>query len=382
MGDPTAFYYSNELLNYHFNENHPFNSKRLELTIDLIEKSGIAPSQYATAPFASEEDLRLVHDASFIAGVKRASCLAPQLDDERFGVGTDDTPSFFGMHEAASAVVGATLEAAKQVASGEILHAVNLAGGLHHAHQSFASGFCVYNDAAVAIAYLRKHFGMRVAYIDTDAHHGDGVQALFYNDPEVLTISLHETGKYLYPGTGFIEERGEGPGYGYSFNLPLEAFTEDESFIQVLDTCLPTLLHKFKPDILIAQSGCDAHTYDPLTHLCVSTKTYQYIPKLIHRLAHEICGGKLVMIGGGGYDIWRVVPRAWTLLWSEISEQPLPKQIPEEWIQTWQPISPVELPHHWLDPTDSFMAVPRRGEIEERNAINARRALYGTPFVL
>ena len=378
-----AFVYSDAYTRYKFSEEHPFNPKRLEMTSDLIRTLGLVqPEQLISPVAATDSELERVHDGRYLDAVKRASL--PDADPDDFaawGLGTEDTPVFQGMHEATALIAGGTLLAAELVMSGQYRHAMNMAGGLHHAHRAKASGFCVYNDIAVAIAHVKEKYGARVVYIDTDAHHGDGVQWLFYEDPDVLTISFHETGKYLYPGTGEITERGDGRGYGYSLNVPLEAFTEDESWMAAVQTILTPVIQAFKPDLIIHQNGCDAHRYDPLTHLAATTRIYREMPRITHKLAHEVCGGRWVAVGGGGYDIWRVVPRAWTMLWAEMCGAPLPDRLPAEWLEKWQTESPVALPHDFLDPADLFAPIPRRQEIEEKNEITVRRALNGTPFL-
>ncbi|WP_018130479.1 acetoin utilization protein AcuC [Effusibacillus pohliae] len=385
MKNQVAFVYSQSFLRYKFGEDHPFNPKRLQITWDLMQKLGLLDASYLVEPRpASLDELLRVHHPDFVHAVQKASQLPPDTDPPviGFGLGTEDTPIFPNMHEASSLIVGGTILAAELVMSGQVEHALNLAGGLHHARHKEASGFCVYNDIGAAIAYIRERYNARVLYLDTDAHHGDGVQWLFYDDPDVLTISFHETGKYLYPGTGDVEERGDGRGYGYSLNIPLEPFTEDDSWIAALESVLPHVFHKFKPDVVISQNGCDAHQYDPLTHLSATTRLYREIPKMVHQLAHEVCEGRWIAVGGGGYDIWRVVPRAWTMLWAELSGQPLPDELPQSWLDRWQPEAPVALPTTFVDPPDLFPPIPRRAEIEEKNRITVRRALLGTPFLL
>ncbi|MDG2794977.1 acetoin utilization protein AcuC, partial [Vibrio parahaemolyticus] len=179
--------------------------------------------------------------------------------------------------EASALLVGGTLTAVDAVLSGKVKHALNLGGGLHHGFRGKASGFCIYNDSSIAMKYIQKKYGLRVLYIDTDAHHGDGVQWSFYDDPNVCTISLHETGRYLFPGTGAVNERGQGNGYSYSFNVPLDAFTEDESFLDSYRTVVREVAAYFKPDIILTQNGADAHYYDPLTHLCATMSIYREI---------------------------------------------------------------------------------------------------------
>lgn len=371
--------YSPDYTQYYFNDDHPFNQRRLLLTHDLMSSFGILTESDILAPrLATDEDLTLVHDPRYIQFVRDQGHSEKELPQAgSYGLGTEDVPCFANMHESAALIVGGTLNAVDTVMKGQSQHAFNPAGGLHHAFSGRASGFCIYNDCSVAIAYMRKHWNARVLYIDTDAHHGDGVQWSFYDDPNVLTISMHETGKYLFPGTGNTTERGDGSGYGYSINVPLDAFTEDDSFLDIYQELVSKLVKGFKPDVILTQNGCDAHAYDPLTHLSCTMKIYQEIPRLAHRLAHEYCDGRWIAVGGGGYDIWRVVPRAWTLLWSEMSDQPLCDQpLPKEWLERWQPQSELQLPPRLFD--EGFPAIPRRAEITEKNRLTLERAImYG-----
>lgn len=372
--------YSPDYTHYYFHDDHPFNQRRLLLTHDLMSSYGILQEADILAPrFATDEELALVHDTRYIQFVRDQGHSEKELPQAAsYGLGTEDVPCFANMHESASLIVGGTLQAVEAVMSGQTEHAFNPAGGLHHAFSGRASGFCIYNDCSVAIAYLRKHWNARVLYIDTDAHHGDGVQWSFYDDPNVLTVSMHETGKYLFPGTGNITERGDGVGYGYSINVPLEAFTEDDSFLDIYQELVSKLAKGFKPDVILTQNGCDAHAYDPLTHLSCTMKIYQEIPRLAHRLAHEHCEGRWIAVGGGGYDIWRVVPRAWTLLWSEMSDQPITDDtLPKQWLDRWQPQSELPLPPRLFD--EQFPAIPRRTEITEKNRLTLERAMMHAP---
>lgn len=374
-----VFVYSEDQLGYKFSETHPFNQKRLTLTVDLLKKmNALSDDQIVPARVATEEELALAHDTRYIDAVKRASL--PDCKPEEFepyGIGTDDTPVFQDMHLASARLVGSTLTAVDYVMEGKAQHALNLGGGLHHGFRGKASGFCVYNDSSVAIRYMQEKYNARVLYIDTDAHHGDGVQWCFYDDPNVCTISIHETGRYLFPGTGNITERGSGEGYGTSFNFPIDAFTEDESFLDIYRTAFREIVEHFKPDVILTQNGADAHYFDPLTHLYGSMEIYKEIPKLAHELAHEYCGGKWIAVGGGGYDIWRVVPRAWSLIWTEMTNQPTPTgELPAEWLARWEEESPVPLIPTWEDPSPLYEAIPRKGEIEEKNQQMLEKALY------
>ncbi len=296
---------------------------------------------------ASKQELELIHDPAYIDAVKAAG--RGQLTEEaaaNYGLNTEDTPAFPNMHEASSLLVGGTLTAVDSVMSGQYLHALHLGGGLHHGFRGKASGFCVYNDSSIAIEYMRQRYNARVLYVDTDAHHGDGVQWAFYDDPNVCTLSIHETGRYLFPGTGQVNEKGTEKGFGTSINLPLDAYTEDDSFLEVYETAFREVISFFKPDVILTQNGADAHFYDPLSHLCSSMESYRVIPRLAHELAHEYCDGRWIAVGGGGYDIWRVVPRAWSLLWLEMTNQAEKQKqpIPEKWRQQWAAKANSELP--------------------------------------
>jgi acetoin utilization protein AcuC len=355
---------------YRFRPDHPFNPRRLELSVSLIEALGLVGEQnpIMRPRQATDAELGLVHSREYVEAVK---CLsrpgADRCEAARWGLGTDDTPVFPGMHEVTSLVVGATLRAAELVMSGEVTRAFNIAGGLHHAHRDRASGFCVYSDLGVAIEWLRREHGARVLYIDYDAHHGDGVQGLFYDCADVLTLSLHESGRYLFPGTGFVDELGDGEGYGYSWNAPLEPFTEDESWLSLYQRLLPDIADAFRPDVIVLQNGCDGHTLDPLTHLRATTRLYEETVRITCEVADRVCGGRIVATGGGGYAVWTVEPRAWSLVWAGLSGQQAGDHVPREWLEHWQGESPDLLPERLRDPADAFPPVPRRAEIDAAN---------------
>lgn len=379
MTGDAVFIFSEDQLKYKFSTHHPFNQLRLKLTLDLLKDChAIEDHQIVPPRLATEEELQLIHDPSYVNAVKLAGQgnLAADIA-ENYGLGTEDTPIFPNMHEASALLVGGTLTAVDYVMSGKVKHALNLGGGLHHGFKGKASGFCIYNDSSVAIKYLQEKYNARVLYVDTDAHHGDGVQWSFYDDPNVCTLSIHETGRYLFPGTGNVNERGQGKGYGYSFNIPLDAFTEDDSWLDAYRTSFREVAEFFKPDVILTQNGADSHYFDPLTHLSSSIKIYKEIPRLAHELAHEYCEGKWIAVGGGGYDIWRVVPRAWALLWLEMTENSnCYGSLPTEWIDKWQEKAPVKLPLQWEDPEDLYPPIPRKAEITEKNAQTVNKALY------
>jgi acetoin utilization protein AcuC len=356
---------------YRFRPDHPFNPKRLELTVSLIEALELVGTEaypIVEPRHASDDELQLAHAPEYVDAVRRLGTGAGNPREAmRWGLGTEDTPVFPEMHEITSYVVGGTLRAAELVMSGQTKRAFNIAGGLHHAHRDRASGFCVYDDLAVAIAWMRREHDARVLYIDYDAHHGDGVQGIFYGDPDVLTLSIHESGRYLFPGTGMVEELGEGEGYGYSLNLPLEPFTEDGSWLDLHRKIIPEVVEAFRPDVIVLQNGCDGHVLDPLTHLRATTRLYEETVRIVVEAAEAVCGGRIVATGGGGYAVWRVVPRAWTLVWGVLSGQTVPDAIPRAWAERWQGESPDLLPDRLRDPVGEYATVPRGPEITAVN---------------
>jgi len=317
---------------YDFGPSHPLRPLRLELTMALAGELGVLDRACVQRPRPAGEDLlELVHDPAYIGAVKSAP------DDwlgrlaARHGLGTGDNPVFPRMHESSALVTGASVDAAAAVWEGRAEHAVNISGGLHHAMRDRASGFCVYDDPAVAIAWLLAAGARRVAYVDVDVHHGDGVQAAFYADPRVLTVSLHESGRTLFPGTGFPDETGAGEGRGTSVNLALPAGTGDEGFLRAFAAVVPAVLRAYRPDVLVTQHGCDTHLLDPLAHLRMSIDGQRVALRALHALAHEVAGGRWVALGGGGYDPVQVVPRAWTHLLAEATGTAVDGATPSRW---------------------------------------------------
>jgi acetoin utilization protein AcuC len=361
----TAFVFSSAALRYDLGQQHPFKAIRPEAVKSLLEFSGLLAADNVFEPeMASLEALLGVHSKSYVNRVMRASRGEDVVDSLEYGIGTTDTPIFAGMHEATSLVVGGTLLAAQLVANGKYTRALNLSGGLHHAQSNKGGGFCVYNDLSVAISHLRSR-GLRVAYLDIDAHHGDGVQWIHYDDPNVLTISLHETGRYLYPGTGFIYELGRGEGLGTSLNMPLEPYTQNPSFLEALDRVLEPALTWFAPDVIVLQAGADAHYFDPLADLALTMPGYQALFKRIVQYAEAFSNGRIVATGGGGYATWTAVPRVWGSLYAALSAQKLEHQLPKDWLTQWQPHSSEPLPTTLDDPEPD---IPREAEINARNS--------------
>jgi len=387
-----VYVYHQDETKYRFNDTHPFDQERLLLTRDLLDELGaLDPSDIVTPRIAEEDELLFTHTPEYIEAVKQLSCPHPAeqaiQEADRFGLSTEDTPYFENMHDVTRQIVGGSIEAADAVMSGRTAHALHLGGGLHHAMPNKGAGFCVYNDASIAIAYIRQKYNARVLYVDTDVHHGDGVQWSFYHDPNVCTLSFHETGKYLFPGTGAANERGEGEGYGMSINIPVEPYTEDDSWLEGFNEAMDRVVRSFKPDLIVSQHGCDAHALDPLAHVHCSMRIFAEMPQTIHRLAHQYCGGRWVALGGGGYDIWRIVPRAWSLLWLVMTDHPLLDELarkpdtplPEAWVTRWADKSPLELPDTWLDPVHTWTPIPRRKEITENNRRTREIALMYVP---
>jgi len=319
---PSSVVFDRTLTDYDFGPEHPMAPVRVDLTMRLADDLGVLRRlRQVPAPMADLDRIATIHEPAFIEAVERAG-LKGETDVSR-GLGTEDDPIFPGMHQASAHIVGASVEAARQVWEGESLHAANLMGGLHHAMPGRASGFCIYNDVAVAIRWLLEQGVERVAYVDVDVHHGDGVERAFYNDPRVLTISLHETGQLLFPGTGFADDLGGPDAQGSAVNVALPPGTADGGWLRAFHAVVPDLVRAFKPQILVTQHGCDSHTEDPLAHLMLTVDGQRAAYDALHELAHEVCEGRWVATGGGGYALVDVVPRAWTHLLAIVGGEPL-----------------------------------------------------------
>jgi acetoin utilization protein AcuC len=321
---------------YDFGPSHPMAPVRLELTARLAESLGLFERPGVTvagADVAPDELLTTVHDADYVAAVRTAS-EDPRRADLGRGLGTEDDPAFVGMHDAAARIVTGSVECAEQVWRGDVAHGVNFCGGLHHAMPDRASGFCVYNDAAVAIRRLLDLGARKVAYVDVDVHHGDGTQQVFWDDPRVLTVSVHETGRMLFPGTGFPDEIGGRDAEGAAVNVALPPGTGDAAWLRAVHSVVPPVVRAFAPDVLVSQHGCDTHFLDPLAHLAVSLDAQRAATAMVHDLVHEVCDGRWVATGGGGYEIVDVVPRAWSHLVAIAAHAPVPPQtpVPQDWL--------------------------------------------------
>ncbi|MDQ3992006.1 MAG: acetoin utilization protein AcuC [Actinomycetota bacterium] len=334
MSDRVRMVYSPELAAYDHGAEHPLRPVRVVLTRELIAAYGLLKDPHVAevpARQATDDELLLVHTKPYLHAAQAAGDGEPG-EWWRYGFGPGDNPIFPEMHEASAGVAGASLVAAEAVLDGTADHAFNPAGGLHHAMPDRASGFCVYDDPAIAMAWLLDRGVERIAYVDVDVHHGDGPQAIFYADPRVLTISIHESGEYLFPGTGFVDERGAGPGEGTNVNVPLPPRTSDEGWLEAFEEVVPPLVRRWRPDVLVTQLGCDTHHTDPLAHLSLSTAAYRRTARILHELAHEAAGGRWVATGGGGYQWARVVPRAWTIYFAEMAGAEIPDEVPGAWL--------------------------------------------------
>jgi acetoin utilization protein AcuC len=320
---------------YDFGPDHPMDPVRLALTRKLVDAFGLDRDiEVVAAKPVGDSTLRLVHREDYVEAVKAVSA-DPRSADGSYGLGTMDDPAFAGMHEVSALIAGQSVGAAEAVWRGDALHAVNFAGGLHHAMPGSASGFCVYNDASLAIARLLELGAERVAYVDVDVHHGDGVQAAFWDDPRVLTVSLHEHPRTLFPQTGWPQETGSASAEGSAVNVALPAGTGDAGWVRAFHAVVPDLIADFRPQVLVTQHGADTHFEDPLAHLAVSLDAQRTVQIACHDLAHEFAGGRWVALGGGGYAVVEVVPRSWTHLVAVAAGRPIEPEtvIPESWRQ-------------------------------------------------
>ncbi len=327
--------WEDDLVRYDFGHGHPMAPVRVELTMRLARALGVLdPPHLQVVPpgYADDALLQTVHTPELLAAVRRCAADPDRMQLD-FGLGSDDNPCFPGMHDASARVASGTVEMARAVLTGRADHGVNIIGGLHHAMPERASGFCIYNDIALAIRWLLAQGVERVAYVDVDVHHGDGVQHVFWDDPRVLTISLHETPRTLFPGTGYPEETGGPDALGSAVNVALPPGTTDSGWLRAFHAVVPPLLAEFRPQVLVTQHGCDSHAEDPLAHLALSVDGQAAAYTELHRLAHELCDGRWVVTGGGGYAVVDVVPRAWTHLLAIVAGRPLDPAtpLPDAW---------------------------------------------------
>ncbi len=333
MTGKTGLVWDEGFLNYNFGPQHPLRPIRIKLTYELIRSKGILQQETVEVikpRRASREEILLFHEEDYVRLVEQYSKKGSGLLD------MGDTPAFKGCYEATSLVAGASIVAANEVMGGRLSHAFNPSGGLHHAHPERASGFCIFNDPAVVIAHLKSKYNLkRIVYLDIDAHHGDGVMYGYYDDPAVMDVDFHESGKFLFPGTGFPDEIGKGAAKGLKLNIPLPPSTGDEAYLDAFRRIVPDTLRKFRPEIILFQCGADGHLDDRLAHLRLTTNVYAEVVSQMHDLAHQLCNGRLLLFGGGGYTLANV-PRVWTVSFSTLAGVKLDDEIPSDWSKEFE----------------------------------------------
>lgn len=359
MTGVTAFIYHEDYLKYYFGPTHPFKPIREKYTLDLLKELGVfdEKAKYYEPKPASEDDLMLVHTKKYVDFVKKMSERGSGYLD--YG----DTPATKGIYEGSCSVVGGSLCAADLIMKGKASHAFNPGGGLHHAKESSAAGFCVFNDIAIVTRYLQRKYGLKkIAIIDIDGHHGDGTQKILYHEP-VLKISLHRYDGVFYPGTGSVGEIGEGDGKGYTINIPLPARTPDEAYLFAFNEIVMPQIEGYRPEIIISQFGVDGHYQDPLVGLSLTTKTYEEISSALHKLAHEISNGKYLILGGGGYNPVNV-SRCWAVMFVNVS-----KAIPQDSPKYKKLLDEVDLPKEdkILEKVMEIVDLVRKTNINARN---------------
>lgn len=335
----SAFLYSDKYFDY-CTEGHPYwNLKRFSIVFELVRSLGwlneqSSPLEIHEPRVASREELMSFHREQYIETLEKLSKIG-QGSAPEYGLSYGDNPIFKGVHEASSLIAGGAIELVDLVASSKVEHGFGFLNGLHHAHPASASGFCYYNDAVIAIKRMLEKGYKRILYIDTDAHHGDGTQAAFYDSKEVLTISFHESGRFLFPGTGDVYETGKGEGIGYSVNFPLLPYTTDDIWQKSFDNVVPQIWKAYNPDFIYWQCGADGHFMDPLTRLQLTNNLYKKLAEEIHQLSHETAGGRIVIGGGGGYDPVETA-KTWTIILAEFAGLDLPDILPPAWIDYCQ----------------------------------------------
>ncbi|MBA8825673.1 acetoin utilization protein AcuC [Saccharopolyspora lacisalsi] len=332
MGSECAVFWDESVLGYDLGGEHPLHPVRLDLTMRLARSLGVLDGVEPVVPSqATDQDLERVHRPDYIDAVRSAPTVGPEVGH---GLGTADNPIFDRMHEASALIAGGSRGAAQEIVSGRAERAISISGGLHHAMSDHAAGFCIYNDCAVAIAWMLEQGFERIAYLDIDVHHGDGVQAAFESDPRVLTISLHQHPRTLWPGTGSAGECGPPDAAGRSVNVALPPGTDDAGWQRAAHAIVPSLLDSFRPQVLVTQCGADPHREDPLADLALSVDGQRSIYRTLREWSQRYAGGKWLVLGGGGYSLFRVVPRAWTHLLATVLDADLAPEttLPADWM--------------------------------------------------
>lgn len=349
---------------YNLGEDHPFSPLRNEMLLDLLNTI-FGEIDYEEPKLISPEIIKNIHDREYVDVVEKLSAGEEIENIERFGLGTADNPVTENMAEGARWQCAGSLLGAKILIENKANTVLQLGGGFHHAHYNYAAGFCLYNDLVLAINEMIAN-GMHVLYLDIDVHHGDGVQELLYSNGNVLTLSIHESGEYLFPGTGWLHRLGQGSGRALKLNFPLEPFTEGESYLYVLEAALKDALIYFRPDAMVIQAGADAHFFDPLADLLLTTNDYEKIFNLILELADKYAKGRTLFTLGGGYSFGAAI-RIWALLYAKIFNLKLPEEIPVEWRDKWEKLTGKKLPKYFHDPPGGYDPIPRKEEIEKAN---------------
>ncbi len=341
-----ALVYDPSVAKYRFPTGHPMRPERFTLAVSLMRQWGLLEPPAGPVstskdvqrapvwapPAATEDDALLVHSAEYLDALRTADA-HPDAADPAYGLGPGDTPAFSGMLAASLLAVGGTSLALDSVLDGRATRAFNPAGGLHHAARDRASGFCTLNDCAIAIERaIRAQPGLRIAYLDIDAHHGDGVEAAFRHRDDVLTVSLHESGRYLFPGTGAARDIGEGAGFGYAVNVALPPGAGSDEFYSAFRQVLAPAVRAFGPDAIVAQLGADSHRGDPLTHLENTIQGHARLVGGIVDLANEVCAGRVAATGGGGYQPYSAVPRMWACAMATLMGATIPAEVPAAWL--------------------------------------------------
>ena len=389
--EPIIVVHGPALTSYNFGDEHPLQPSRHDLTMFLLSSLGWldAPGVIVEPPrSATLSELLTAHSLPYIQAVQTAQDIArgqrPAADLRLYGLGSDDCPLFPGIHDAPALLAGASLQGMQAILDTRCVHAYSPAGGMHHAMRARAAGFCIYNDIAVAIA-AAVAAGQRVAYLDLDAHHGDGVQTIFYDDPRVLTVSIHESGRFLFPGTGESNEMGVGDGVGACLNIPLPPDAGDEAILMAYERLAEPAIRMFRPDIIVTQTGCDTHHADPLTDLAATLALYPRLAAAMHTLVHEVCDGRWLIVGGGGYDPADVTPRAWAALFGTVlGRKTTGVALPTEWRQASRGKGGRPPAHLLDDSLAAFAHTPARAFLSsldhaEAGALATLRERFGGP---
>lgn len=342
------------------------------MVVDLLTELGYWKEPITPEP-VSPEKLYSIHDKNYVDSIEQLSLGSKEIEAEKFGLGTLDNPVVEGMAEAARIQTGGTLLGARLLIEGKAKKVLQLGGGFHHAHTNYAAGFCLYNDLALAMKEMTD-YGWHVLYLDIDVHHGDGVQEMFYSDESVMTLSIHESGEYLFPGTGWIHELGQGMGRSLKLNLPLEPFTEGDSYLEVLEKIVEPAVKWFRPNAMVVQAGADAHFSDPLADLMLTTKDYQKIFSKIIEFANKYSKERVLFTLGGGYTITAAF-RIWSMLYMILFGFKIPDELPSQWLLKWENKIKNKIPPKLQDKNPAYEIIPRKEEITKHNRDLARRLL-------